>query len=70
MASTLFVACGMSVTEFTMQDVAKHNTPDDLWLVINGKVYDVTDFAEEHPGGADLVEEEAGARMVLGQLVY
>jgi L-lactate dehydrogenase (cytochrome) len=30
-----------------------HNTPDDLWLAINDKVYDFTDFAPDHPGGAE-----------------
>lgn len=29
---------------FALEDVAKHNTPEDCWMVINGKVYDVTEF--------------------------
>jgi Cytochrome b5-like Heme/Steroid binding domain len=27
----------------TLHDVAKHNTPNDLWLIINRKVYDFTE---------------------------
>ena len=42
-------------------DVAKHNTPDDLWIIVNGKAYDLTDFADDHPGGAAVVTEQAGA---------
>jgi L-lactate dehydrogenase (cytochrome) len=34
------------------QEVAKHNAPDDLWLVVEGNVYDMTEFAPQHPGGA------------------
>ena len=29
-------------------EIAEHNKPDDLWLLINGKVYDVSHF--KHPG--------------------
>jgi cytochrome b involved in lipid metabolism len=35
---------------FTMQEVAKHNTKDDCWMVINGKVLDLTTYVS-HPGG-------------------
>lgn len=34
-------------------DVAKHNSINDLWLVVEGKVYDMTDFAPQHPGGSE-----------------
>lgn len=32
---------------FTMEEVAKHNTAESLWLVVHDKVYDVTSFMEE-----------------------
>lgn len=32
-------------------DVSSHNTKDDCWTKINGKVYNVTAFFGEHPGG-------------------
>lgn len=35
----------------TMEEVAKHVTKDDCWVVINGEVLDVTAFLPDHPGG-------------------
>ena len=30
--------------KFTLAEVSKHNQPDDCWMALNGKVYDVTEF--------------------------
>ncbi len=35
---------------FTQSDVASHNKANSLWVVIDGDVYDLTKFQEEHPG--------------------
>lgn len=32
-----------------LSEIEKHTTRDDLWMVVNGKVYDVTSFVDEHP---------------------
>ena len=48
------------MSKISYDEVKKHNTPDDLWVVIAGKVYDLTDFAAEHPGGEGVVLEQAG----------
>ena len=32
----------------------------DLWIIIDGKVYDVTDYIEEHPGGASILNNAGG----------
>jgi len=38
-------------SSFSMSDVAKHNNQNDCWIVIDRKVYDVTNYIESHPGG-------------------
>ncbi|VDO18476.1 unnamed protein product [Heligmosomoides polygyrus] len=45
---------------FTLEDVAAHNSEDSAWLVIRGKVYDVTKFLDDHPGGSDVLLEQVG----------
>lgn len=50
---------GMS-TEYSLEEVARHNTRDDLWVVIDDNVYDLTKFARLHPGGRFPLVEVAG----------
>ncbi|GLB09057.1 hypothetical protein AtubIFM57258_004968 [Aspergillus tubingensis] len=45
---------------FDAAEVAKHNTPESCWVILYGKVYDVTDFLSEHPGGAKIILKLAG----------
>jgi cytochrome b involved in lipid metabolism len=47
-------------TPFTLTEVALHNTPDDCWMVIHDKVFDLTAYAKRHPGGARIVTDLAG----------
>ncbi|CAO3627328.1 unnamed protein product [Cunninghamella blakesleeana] len=42
------------------QEVSKHNKKDDLWIVIHEKVYDLTSFLPEHPGGQKIILKYAG----------
>jgi len=35
----------------TRAEVARHNTREDLWLVIGDTIYDMTSFLQKHPGG-------------------
>ncbi|XP_041374724.1 acyl-CoA 6-desaturase-like [Gigantopelta aegis] len=45
---------------YTWDEVKLHNKPDDKWLVIDGKVYDITSWAKKHPGGAKVISHYAG----------
>ncbi|KAE8441064.1 hypothetical protein EG329_005893 [Mollisiaceae sp. DMI_Dod_QoI] len=44
----------------SVQEVSKHNIPEDLWIVVDDTVYDMTEFAPEHPGGAGIILRYAG----------
>ncbi|KAL4712863.1 hypothetical protein ACJJTC_011933 [Scirpophaga incertulas] len=44
----------------TLAEVSMHDTPQDCWVVIYDRVYDITTFLYEHPGGADVMLEYAG----------
>ncbi|KAJ9303142.1 hypothetical protein DTO271G3_516 [Paecilomyces variotii] len=46
--------------EFSMEEVAKHNKKDDLWIVVKGVVLDVTNWLDEHPGGAQALFSHMG----------
>lgn len=46
---------------FTPAQVATHNTADNgLYIIIDTNVYDVTNFIDEHPGGARILKLVAG----------
>lgn len=37
--------------QYSLEEVAKHNSPEDLWVIIDGKIIDVTKYQKFHPGG-------------------
>lgn len=43
----------------TKQELAKHKTLGDMWVLIHGKVYDVSNF-KDHPGGYNIFLDYAG----------
>jgi predicted heme/steroid binding protein len=45
---------------WTAAEVAKHHTKDDIWVIVNGQVLDVTNFLSDHPGGAQAILAYAG----------
>jgi cytochrome b involved in lipid metabolism len=42
---------GRPLETFSLEEVQKHNKENDAWIVLNGKVYDMTLYVNYHPGG-------------------
>ncbi|KAJ0980154.1 hypothetical protein J5N97_008409 [Dioscorea zingiberensis] len=45
---------------YSWKEVSKHNTRDDCWVIVDGKVYDVTKYLDDHPGGDDVLLSATG----------
>ncbi|XP_078447474.1 uncharacterized protein LOC144716245 isoform X2 [Wolffia australiana] len=45
---------------FSASEIALHSSKKDCWLVVDGKVYDVTGFLEDHPGGEEVLLYASG----------
>jgi alkylation response protein AidB-like acyl-CoA dehydrogenase/predicted heme/steroid binding protein len=48
------------MAELTREEVSKHNSDGDTWIIVDGDVYDVSKFATLHPGGKQLLLDYAG----------
>lgn len=48
------------MSKFSQADVGKHSTESDCWVTVHGKVYDVTNYLDEHPGGPEIIMDLAG----------
>jgi cytochrome b involved in lipid metabolism len=38
------------------EEVAQHNNISDAWIIVDNKVYDVTSYVDEHPGGTSILD--------------
>ncbi|XP_056640515.1 cytochrome b5 [Diorhabda carinulata] len=47
-------------TQYSLAQVKEHNDNKSTWIVIHNEVYDVTPFLNEHPGGEEVLLEQAG----------
>ncbi|KAG6865909.1 hypothetical protein C0991_010742 [Blastosporella zonata] len=43
---------------YSRDEIAKHNKEGDLWIIIDGNVYDISRFKDMHPGGASVFLDE------------
>ncbi|MBA0611660.1 hypothetical protein Godav_012331 [Gossypium davidsonii] len=51
---------------YTLAEFSQHNNAKDCWLLIGGKVYNVTKFLEDHPGGDEVLLSASGMTNILG----
>ncbi|MFZ5897394.1 MAG: cytochrome b5 domain-containing protein [Myxococcota bacterium] len=49
-----------SLPAYTRLEVARHFRDDDLWLIIDAHVHDVSAYLHKHPGGASILKAYAG----------
>lgn len=49
-----------NLQSYTWEQVKEHNRREDLWIVLNDNVYNVTEFQKKHPGGSKLISFYAG----------
>ncbi|CAH1119119.1 unnamed protein product [Phaedon cochleariae] len=46
--------------QYSLSDIKTHNDNKSTWIVIHNNVYDVTNFLNEHPGGEEVLLNNAG----------
>lgn len=51
---------GTPEKQFTREEIEKHSSADDCWIVVDGKVYDATSVLDWHPGGKAAILPHAG----------
>ncbi|XP_067393607.1 cytochrome b5 [Emydura macquarii macquarii] len=45
---------------YRLEEIETHNHSQSTWLLLHHRVYDLTKFLEEHPGGEEVLREQAG----------
>ncbi|KAG0357256.1 fatty acid alpha-hydroxylase [Gamsiella multidivaricata] len=55
----------MAVHTYSRAEVLKHKGADSCWVIHNNKIYDVTSFAIDHPGGDEFILGHAGQDITL-----
>lgn len=45
---------------YTRAEVSEHKRSNDCWIIIEGRVYDVSGWLDKHPGGKRIIRHYAG----------
>ncbi|CDW80177.1 cytochrome b5 [Stylonychia lemnae] len=48
--------------QITKDEITAHSAEGDCWLLIEGKVYDVSPYMDKHPGGSDILLANASGQ--------
>jgi len=48
------------LAKYKWTEIQKHKAKGDIWIVVSKKVYNVSPFLDEHPGGPDILLEQGG----------
>uniref|UniRef100_A0A803NG03 Cytochrome b5 heme-binding domain-containing protein n=1 Tax=Cannabis sativa TaxID=3483 RepID=A0A803NG03_CANSA len=59
-----------STKYITQEELKKHNKHGDLWISIQGKIYNVSDWAKDHPGGEHPLLNLAGQDVTEAFIAY
>jgi cytochrome b involved in lipid metabolism len=46
---------GQASVSLTLQEISQHNLAADCWMIINNKVYNLTNYLNAHPGGVNAI---------------
>jgi cytochrome-b5 reductase len=60
------------VTKITYDELKKHKTEQEVWIGLRGKVFNVTEYLDFHPGGREELMKGAGkdATSLFGKLHF
>lgn len=59
-----------NLKKYTWSEVIKHKTHEDCWIVVKGKVYDVTSWIPKHPGGEMMIMSNGGRESTAPFISY
>lgn len=48
------------ITNYSEEQVKYHNTSENCWIIIDKRIYNISSYIEEHPGGIDIILQYAG----------
>lgn len=48
------------LTEYTKEEIKQHTSHNDIWVILHGKVYNITNYIDYHPGGLSILIENGG----------
>ncbi|WP_027328772.1 cytochrome b5 domain-containing protein [Marinimicrobium agarilyticum] len=65
-ALTPTVTLAEGETEYSLEDVAGHDSLEDCWMAIRGKVYNFTDYIPKHPAPPMVIEPWCGREATEG----